>query len=100
MSQCCPKPEKKDRMSFCTEHARRNALALHAQMKKTNPGPMGETLSCQVSAYAKTELGSQTPVATVKPAESWMKTAGVMGTRNPLLWIRHGEVTLTVKLIA
>lgn len=49
------------RVSFCAEHARRNALALHAQMKKTTPGPMGETLLCQLSSYAKTELGSQTP---------------------------------------
>lgn len=49
------------RASFCTEHARRNALALHAQMKKTSPGPVGETLLCQLSSYAKTELGSQTP---------------------------------------
>ncbi|XP_042533509.1 KAT8 regulatory NSL complex subunit 2 [Dipodomys merriami] len=56
-----PKPEKKDGVSFCAEHARRNALALHAQMKKTNPGPVGETLLCQLSSYAKTELGSQTP---------------------------------------
>ncbi|XP_023371137.1 KAT8 regulatory NSL complex subunit 2 [Otolemur garnettii] len=56
-----PKPEKKDGVSFCAEHARRNALALHAQMKKANPGPMGETLLCQLSSYAKTELGSQTP---------------------------------------
>ncbi|OWK16852.1 KANSL2, partial [Cervus elaphus hippelaphus] len=30
-------------------------------MKKTNPGPVGETLLCQLSSYAKTELGSQTP---------------------------------------
>ncbi|XP_008537273.1 KAT8 regulatory NSL complex subunit 2 isoform X3 [Equus przewalskii] len=56
-----PKPEKKDGVSFCAEHARRNALALHAQVKKTNTGPMGETLLCQLSSYAKTELGSQTP---------------------------------------
>uniref|UniRef100_A0A2I3RQS2 KAT8 regulatory NSL complex subunit 2 n=2 Tax=Pan TaxID=9596 RepID=A0A2I3RQS2_PANTR len=56
-----PKPEKKDGVSFCAEHVRRNALALHAQMKKTNPGPVGETLLCQLSSYAKTELGSQTP---------------------------------------
>jgi KAT8 regulatory NSL complex subunit 2 len=54
-------PEKKDGLSFCAEHTRRNALALHAQMKKTNPGPMGETLLCQLSSYAKTGLGSQTP---------------------------------------
>lgn len=48
-------------MSFCAEHARRNALALHAQMKRNNPGPVGETLLCQLSSYAKPELGSQTP---------------------------------------
>ncbi|RLV63746.1 hypothetical protein DV515_00017956, partial [Chloebia gouldiae] len=30
--------------SFCAEHARRNALALQAQVKKSNPGPVGETL--------------------------------------------------------
>ncbi|KAM9617103.1 KAT8 regulatory NSL complex subunit 2 isoform 1-T1 [Morphnus guianensis] len=55
-----PKPEKKDGASFCAEHARRNALALQAQMKKSSPGPVSETLLCQLSSYAKTELGSQT----------------------------------------
>uniref|UniRef100_A0A8C6ZRK6 KAT8 regulatory NSL complex subunit 2 n=1 Tax=Nothoprocta perdicaria TaxID=30464 RepID=A0A8C6ZRK6_NOTPE len=54
-----PKPEKKDGVSFCAEHARRNALALQAQLKKSNPGPASETLLCQLSSYAKTELGSQ-----------------------------------------
>ncbi|KFP80048.1 KAT8 regulatory NSL complex subunit 2, partial [Acanthisitta chloris] len=34
-----PKPEKKDGSSLCAEHARRNALALQAQVKKSNPGP-------------------------------------------------------------
>ncbi|XP_038608988.1 KAT8 regulatory NSL complex subunit 2 isoform X1 [Tachyglossus aculeatus] len=56
-----PKPEKKDGASLCAEHARRNALALHAQMKKSHPSPVGETLLCQLSSYAKSELGSQTP---------------------------------------
>ena len=46
-------------MSFCAEHARRNALALQAQLKKSNPGPASETLLCQLSSYARTELGSQ-----------------------------------------
>ncbi|NXW53739.1 KANL2 protein, partial [Eurystomus gularis] len=55
-----PKPEKKDGTSFCAEHARRNTLALQAQMKKSNPGPVSEMLLCQLSSYAKTELGSQT----------------------------------------
>uniref|UniRef100_A0A8C8EB72 KAT8 regulatory NSL complex subunit 2 n=1 Tax=Otus sunia TaxID=257818 RepID=A0A8C8EB72_9STRI len=54
-----PKPEKKDGTSFCAEHARRNTLALQAQMKKSNPGPVSETLLCQLSSYAKSELGSQ-----------------------------------------
>uniref|UniRef100_A0A8B9TFN9 KAT8 regulatory NSL complex subunit 2 n=2 Tax=Anatinae TaxID=2068716 RepID=A0A8B9TFN9_ANAPL len=54
-----PKPEKKDGVSFCAEHARRNTLALQAQMKKSNPGPASETLLCQLSSYAKSELGSQ-----------------------------------------
>uniref|UniRef100_A0A8D0DMP9 KAT8 regulatory NSL complex subunit 2 n=1 Tax=Salvator merianae TaxID=96440 RepID=A0A8D0DMP9_SALMN len=58
-----PKPEKKDGVSFCAEHARRNALALQAQMKKSNPSPVRESLLCQLSSYAKTELGAQ-------PAES------------------------------
>ncbi|XP_027763669.1 KAT8 regulatory NSL complex subunit 2 isoform X2 [Empidonax traillii] len=54
-----PKPEKKDGTSFCAEHARRNALALQAQGKKSHPGPMSETLLCQLSSYARSELGSQ-----------------------------------------
>ncbi|KAK2516414.1 Kansl2, partial [Columba guinea] len=54
-----PKPEKKDGVSFCAEHARRNALALQAQMKKSNPGPVSETLLCQLSSYARPELGAQ-----------------------------------------
>ncbi|KAH0629148.1 hypothetical protein JD844_010996 [Phrynosoma platyrhinos] len=55
-----PKPEKKDGVSFCAEHARRNALALQAQMKKSNPCPVRESLLCQLSSYAKSELSSQT----------------------------------------
>ncbi|XP_073069694.1 KAT8 regulatory NSL complex subunit 2 isoform X6 [Manis javanica] len=46
-------------------------------MKKTSPGPMGETLLCQLSSYAKTELGSQTTESSRSEAsrildeESW-----------------------------
>ncbi|MEE6471258.1 hypothetical protein FKM82_009225 [Ascaphus truei] len=54
-----PKPEKKDGVSFCAEHARRNALALQAQMKRSNPGPTTESLLYQLSSYARNELGSQ-----------------------------------------
>ncbi|XP_063808821.1 KAT8 regulatory NSL complex subunit 2 [Pseudophryne corroboree] len=55
-----PKPEKKDGVSFCAEHARRNALALQAQIKKSNPGPANESLLYQLSSYARGELGNQT----------------------------------------
>ncbi|KAI1229811.1 KAT8 regulatory NSL complex subunit 2, partial [Lamprotornis superbus] len=50
-----PKPEKKDGTSFCAEHARRNALALQAQVKKSNPGPTrtaGVTASRTLSPHA------------------------------------------------
>uniref|UniRef100_A0A671E1D2 KAT8 regulatory NSL complex subunit 2 n=1 Tax=Rhinolophus ferrumequinum TaxID=59479 RepID=A0A671E1D2_RHIFE len=79
-----PKPEKKDGVSFCAEHARRNALALHAQMKKTGPGPVGETLLCQLSSYAKTELGSQTPESSCSEAsrildeDSWTEEVALI----------------------
>ncbi|XP_058867742.1 KAT8 regulatory NSL complex subunit 2-like isoform X1 [Acipenser ruthenus] len=53
-----PKPEKKDGVAFCTEHARRNALALQAQTRKVSSGPSPELLLSQLSGYAKTELGS------------------------------------------
>ncbi|NXP77103.1 KANL2 protein, partial [Ramphastos sulfuratus] len=54
-----PKPEKKDGTSFCAEHAWRHSLALQAQMKKSHPGPMSEALLCQLSSYARGELGAQ-----------------------------------------
>ncbi|XP_041097455.1 KAT8 regulatory NSL complex subunit 2 [Polyodon spathula] len=53
-----PRPEKKDGVAFCTEHARRNALALQAQTRKVSSGPSPELLLSQLSGYAKTELGS------------------------------------------
>jgi len=56
-----PKLEKNDGVSFGAEHVHRNALAFHAQMKKTSSGPMGDTFLGQMSSYAKTELGSQSP---------------------------------------
>ncbi|XP_015706010.1 KAT8 regulatory NSL complex subunit 2 isoform X2 [Coturnix japonica] len=54
-----PKPEKKDGVSFCAEHARRNALALQAQLKKSSPGAVSESLLCQLSSYARNEPGNQ-----------------------------------------
>ncbi|OCT95610.1 hypothetical protein XELAEV_18013297mg [Xenopus laevis] len=58
-SNAAPKPDKKDGVAFCAEHARRNALALQAQIKKSNPGPTSESLLYQLSTYARSELGSQ-----------------------------------------
>ncbi|KAM4748820.1 KAT8 regulatory NSL complex subunit 2-like [Rhinophrynus dorsalis] len=58
-SNAAPKPEKKDGVSFCTEHSRRNALALQAQLKKSNPGPTSESLLYQLSTYSRSELGTQ-----------------------------------------
>lgn len=70
----CPsaalKPEKKDGVSFCAEHARGNALVLHAQAKKTSPGLVGEAFLCQLSSHAGTELGLRLQnVAAVRPAK-------------------------------
>ncbi|XP_068123803.1 KAT8 regulatory NSL complex subunit 2 isoform X2 [Hyperolius riggenbachi] len=54
-----PKPDKKDGVSFCAEHARRNALALQAQIKKTNAGPTSDSLLYQLSSYARGDIGTQ-----------------------------------------
>ncbi|KAM4702408.1 KAT8 regulatory NSL complex subunit 2 [Discoglossus pictus] len=60
-SNAAPKPEKKDGASFCAEHARKNALAVQAQMKKTNQRPTAESLLYQLGSYTRSELGTQTP---------------------------------------
>ncbi|MBN3310576.1 KANL2 protein, partial [Amia calva] len=52
-----PKPEKKDGVSFCAEHARRNSLALQAQLRKASSGPSPEILLSQLSGYSKPEPG-------------------------------------------
>ncbi|KAG2468382.1 KANL2 protein, partial [Polypterus senegalus] len=54
-----PKPDKKDGVTYCTEHARKNALAVQAQMKKVSSGPSPEILLAQLSCYAKSDLSSQ-----------------------------------------
>ncbi|XP_051781036.1 KAT8 regulatory NSL complex subunit 2 isoform X3 [Erpetoichthys calabaricus] len=54
-----PKPDKKDGVTYCTEHARKNALAVQAQMKKASSGPSPEILLAQLSCYAKSDLSSQ-----------------------------------------
>ncbi|XP_059812281.1 KAT8 regulatory NSL complex subunit 2 isoform X3 [Hypanus sabinus] len=56
-----PKPEKKDGVVFCTEHARRNALAMRVPSKKPSSSPSPEVLLAQLSSYLKSDLGSQGP---------------------------------------
>ncbi|KAI4876016.1 hypothetical protein NFI96_019280, partial [Prochilodus magdalenae] len=53
-----PKPEKKDGVAFCAEHAHRNALALQAQMRKASSGPSPEMLLSQLSGYNRAESGA------------------------------------------
>ncbi|XP_061684180.1 KAT8 regulatory NSL complex subunit 2 [Syngnathoides biaculeatus] len=50
-----PKVERKDGVTFCAEHARRNAMALRAQMRKASSGPSPETLLSQLSGYSRAE---------------------------------------------
>ncbi|CAG6021949.1 unnamed protein product [Menidia menidia] len=50
-----PKAERKDGVTFCAEHARRNAIALRAQMRKTSSGPSPEALLSQLSGYNRAE---------------------------------------------
>ncbi|XP_029013523.1 KAT8 regulatory NSL complex subunit 2 [Betta splendens] len=50
-----PKVERKDGVTFCAEHARRNAMALRAQMRKMSSGPSPETLLSQLSGYSSAE---------------------------------------------
>lgn len=54
-----PKPEKKEAVSFCAEHARRNALVQQAQMRKASAsGPSPEVLLSQLSGYSRPEPGA------------------------------------------
>ncbi|XP_051518024.1 KAT8 regulatory NSL complex subunit 2 isoform X2 [Myxocyprinus asiaticus] len=52
-----PKPEKKEGVTFCAEHARRNALVQQAQMRKASSGPSPEVLLSQLSGYSRPESG-------------------------------------------
>lgn len=54
-----PKMERKEGMAFCAEHARRNALALRAQMRKAcSSGPSAEALVSQLSGINRTDSHS------------------------------------------
>lgn len=46
------------RVTFCAEHARRNAMALRAQMRKASAGPSPESLLSQLSGYNRAETHS------------------------------------------
>ncbi|XP_046896677.1 KAT8 regulatory NSL complex subunit 2 isoform X1 [Hypomesus transpacificus] len=50
-----PKVEKKDGVTFCAEHARRNAMALQAQIRKSSSGPSPEALLAQLSGYSRAD---------------------------------------------
>uniref|UniRef100_H3CFQ7 KAT8 regulatory NSL complex subunit 2 n=1 Tax=Tetraodon nigroviridis TaxID=99883 RepID=H3CFQ7_TETNG len=50
-----PKGDRKDGVTFCAEHARRNAMALRAQMRKQLCSPSPETLVSQLSGYSRPE---------------------------------------------
>ncbi|XP_034550878.1 KAT8 regulatory NSL complex subunit 2 isoform X2 [Notolabrus celidotus] len=53
-----PKVERKDGVTFCAEHARRNAMALRAQMRKSTSNPSPEVLLSQLSGYNRAETNS------------------------------------------
>lgn len=46
------------RVTFCAEHARRNAMALRAQMRKSLSSPSPEALLSQLSCYNRAETHS------------------------------------------
>ncbi|KAA0707099.1 NSL complex subunit 2 [Triplophysa tibetana] len=54
-----PKPDKKDGVTFCAEHARRNALVQQAQMRKASSGPSHEVLLSQLSGYSRPDSGAE-----------------------------------------
>ncbi|KPP67472.1 KAT8 regulatory NSL complex subunit 2-like, partial [Scleropages formosus] len=71
-----PKPDKKDGVAFCAEHARRNALALQAQMRKASAGPTPEVLLSQLSGYTRPESthgqdGGRSEGSRVLDEDSW-----------------------------
>ncbi|RXN26886.1 KAT8 regulatory NSL complex subunit 2 [Labeo rohita] len=72
-----PKPEKKEGVSFCAEHARRNALVQQAQMRKASAsGPSPEVLLSQLSGYSRPETGvhsqeGRSEASRILDEESW-----------------------------
>ncbi|XP_026097661.1 KAT8 regulatory NSL complex subunit 2-like isoform X2 [Carassius auratus] len=72
-----PKLEKKEGVSFCAEHARRNALVQQAQMRKASAsGPSPEVLLSQLSGYCRPETGAhsqegRSEASRILDEESW-----------------------------
>ncbi|XP_041038431.1 KAT8 regulatory NSL complex subunit 2 isoform X1 [Carcharodon carcharias] len=57
-----PKPDKKDGVAYCTDHARKTALAARLPSRRSSSaGPSPEVLLAQLSSYVKGESGSGTP---------------------------------------
>ncbi|GCB86706.1 hypothetical protein scyTo_0027389, partial [Scyliorhinus torazame] len=52
-----PKPEKKDGVAHCAEHARKNALAARLPSRRSSAGPSPEALLAQLSGYVKGDAG-------------------------------------------
>ncbi|XP_061113736.1 KAT8 regulatory NSL complex subunit 2 isoform X3 [Conger conger] len=65
-----PKPEKKDGVTFCTEHARRNALSFQAQMRKVSSGPSPEVLLSQLSGAPGSD-GGRSEASRMLDEDSW-----------------------------
>uniref|UniRef100_A0A3Q3BVN1 KAT8 regulatory NSL complex subunit 2 n=1 Tax=Haplochromis burtoni TaxID=8153 RepID=A0A3Q3BVN1_HAPBU len=72
-----PKAERKDGVTFCAEHARRNAMALRAQMRKASSGPSPEALLSQLSGYSRAEShsldGGRSEASRILGGPSWRK---------------------------
>lgn len=78
-----PRPDKKDGVVFCSEHARRNALAARAPSKRPPAGPSPEALLAQLSTYLKGEPGGQggpessrSQASRILDEESWSEGEG------------------------
>lgn len=70
-----PKVEKKDGVTFCAEHARRNAMALQAQIRKSSSGPSPEALLAQLSGYSRPDAhgldGGRSEASRILDEDSW-----------------------------
>ncbi|KAF7668058.1 hypothetical protein LDENG_00034860 [Lucifuga dentata] len=70
-----PKVERKDGVTFCAEHARRNAMALRAQMRKASSGPSPEALLSQLSGYNRADThsleGGRSEASRIIDEDSW-----------------------------